>query len=69
MAFYSHDFGSTFPHAFFTVKGRLARGGAAIDTNYGYTPKVVETAILFGGWVAGEIETSLMLAAFGIHPA
>jgi hypothetical protein len=57
VSFYSHDFGSTFPHAFFTVKGQLARGGPAIDTNYGYTPKVVETAIIFGGWVSGEIET------------
>jgi hypothetical protein len=58
VSFYSHDFGSTFPHSFFTVKGQLQRGGPEIDTNYGYTPKVVETAILFGGWVSGEIETS-----------
>lgn len=58
VAFYSHDFGATFPHAFFTVKGKLRRGGPEIDTNYGYTPKVVETAILFGGWVSGEIENS-----------
>ena len=58
ITFYSHDFGTTFPHSFFTVKGRLQRGGPDIDSNYGYTPKVVETAILFGGWVGGEIETS-----------
>lgn len=58
ITFYSHDFGTTFPHAFFTVKGQLQRGGPPIDTNYGYTPKVVETAILFGGWVSGEIENS-----------
>jgi hypothetical protein len=58
ISFYSHDVGmTTFPHSFFTVKGRLQRGGPEIDTNYGYTPKVVETAIMFGGWVGGEIET------------
>jgi hypothetical protein len=58
VTFYSHDFGTTFPHSFFTVKGRLDRGGPEIDTNYGYTPKVVETAILFGGWVGGEMENA-----------
>jgi hypothetical protein len=57
VSFYSHDFGTTFPHSFITIKGQLARGGPPIDTNYGYTPKVVETAIIFGGWVSGEIET------------
>jgi hypothetical protein len=51
VTFYSHDMEAlgmrAFPHAFFTVKGILARGGPAIDTNYGWTPKSTDAA-LFG---------------------
>ncbi len=54
VAFYSHELGSTFPHAFVTVKG-TSETGAAVDTNYGFTAKSVSPAILMGS-VAGEIE-------------
>ncbi len=54
VSFYSHDLGSRFPHAFFTVKGALERGGV-IDANYGFTAKSVTPAILMGP-VAGEVE-------------
>jgi hypothetical protein len=60
ITFYSHDMEAlgmrAFPHAFFTVKGTLARGGAPIDTNYGFTPKSTDAAILMGT-VSGMIET------------
>ena len=52
--FYSHDLGSRFPHAFFTVKGMLDRGGS-VDANYGFTAKSVTPAILMGS-VAGSLE-------------
>ncbi len=56
VSFYSHDLGSSFPHAFFTVKGTLDRGGS-VDANYGFTAKSVTPAILMGS-VAGKIESS-----------
>ena len=55
VAFYSHEFGSSFPHAFVTVKGTPERGGTPIDTNYGFTAKSVTPAILMGP-VAGSVE-------------
>lgn len=55
VTFYSHDFGSSFPHAFFTVEGTPTRGGA-VDSNYGFTAKSVSPAILMGS-VAGEVES------------
>ena len=54
VSFYSHDLGSRFPHAFFTVKGTLDRGGS-VDANYGFTAKSVTPAILMGS-VAGSLE-------------
>ncbi len=56
VAFYSHEFGSTFPHAFFTVQGKTSKG-ELVDTNYGFTAKSVSPAILMGP-VAGMIEIS-----------
>ncbi len=56
VSFYSHDFGSSFPHAFITVKGTLDRGGG-VDANYGFTAKSVTPAILMGS-VIGVVETS-----------
>jgi hypothetical protein len=56
VTFYSHDLGSSFPHAFFTVKGTPDRGGAAVDTNFGFTAKSVSPAILMGS-VVGEVES------------
>lgn len=59
VTFYSHDMEAlgmrAFPHAFFTVKGTLARGGGPIDTNYGFTARSTDAA-LFGS-TQGDIET------------
>ena len=59
VTFYSHDMEAlgmrAFPHAFFTVKGTLSRGGPPIDTNYGFTARSTDAA-LFGS-TQGDIET------------
>ncbi len=55
--FYSHEFGEHFPHAFFTLKGKTVAEGTPVDTNYGFTPKSVTPAILFGS-VAGRLDTA-----------
>jgi hypothetical protein len=59
VTFYSHDMEAlgmrAFPHAFFTVKGVLARGGTPIDTNYGWTPKSTDAALF--GMTQGFVET------------
>lgn len=57
VSFYSHDFGSRFPHAFITVKGHLDGSGQAIDNNFGFTAKNVSPAILMGS-VKGYVQTS-----------
>ncbi len=60
IGFYSHDMEAlgmrAFPHAFFTVKGTLARGGPPIDTNYGFTPRSTDAA-LFSSATQGDVET------------
>jgi hypothetical protein len=56
LTFYSRDFGATFPHAFFAVKGTVADDPTPIDTNFGFTAKTVSPAILMGP-VHGEIVT------------
>lgn len=55
--FYSQEFGESFPHAFFTLKGRPLSGGPAVDTNYGFTPKAITPAILMGS-IAGRLDTA-----------
>ena len=57
ITFYSHDFGSHFPHAFIVLKGDVDSTGEAVDTNYGFTAVNVSPGILFGS-VKGKIETS-----------
>ncbi|WP_438730015.1 hypothetical protein ACR9YC_03705 [Parasphingorhabdus sp. DH2-15] len=57
ITFYSHDFGSSFPHAFIVLKGTVDGTGEVIDTNYGFTAVNVSPGILFGS-VKGKIETS-----------
>ncbi len=57
VAFYSRELGSSFPHAFITVKGTLDRGGEPIDANFGFTAKSVTPALLMGP-VGGKIEKS-----------
>ena len=56
VSFYSHDFGSSFPHTFIVAKGTLDRGGA-VDANYGFTAKSVTPAILMGS-VIGVVEAA-----------
>ncbi|WP_445193495.1 hypothetical protein ACT009_06350 [Sphingomonas sp. Tas61C01] len=55
MTFWSHEFGNTFPHAFFTLRGTPDARGAPIDTSYGFTAKTLTPAILLGT-VAGKLE-------------
>ncbi|WOE76130.1 hypothetical protein [Alterisphingorhabdus coralli] len=57
ITFYSHDFGSSFPHAFVVLKGTLDSTGDKVDINYGFTAVNVSPNILFGS-VKGKIETS-----------
>lgn len=56
VTFYSRELGSSFPHAFFTLKGTLDVDGSAVDTNYGFTAANLSPAILLGP-VRGEVET------------
>jgi hypothetical protein len=54
ISFFSHEFGSNFPHAFITLTGTDDRTGRKIDANYGFTATHVSPAILFGP-VKGEV--------------
>jgi hypothetical protein len=54
ISFYSHEFGSNFPHAFITLEGQDDRTGGKINANYGFTATHVTPAILLGS-VRGEI--------------
>ncbi|WEK42328.1 MAG: hypothetical protein P0Y64_13115 [Candidatus Sphingomonas colombiensis] len=55
ITFWSHELGNHFPHAFFTLRGVPDAGGAPVDLNYGFTPKSISPAILFGA-VKGRID-------------
>ena len=57
VAFYSHELGSSFPHAFIALKGTLQSGGMPVDANFGFTAKSVSPAILMGP-VSGVIESA-----------
>ncbi|MFM9979247.1 MAG: hypothetical protein ACKVOP_14535 [Sphingomonadaceae bacterium] len=57
VSFYSRAETFWFPHAFFTVKGTLERGGPEIDTNYGYTAKSIDAAVLKGA-VDGRMDVA-----------
>lgn len=56
ITFYSHELGSSFPHAFVVVQGVPDRGGPRIEEDYGFTAKSVSPAILMGP-VKGEVVT------------
>ena len=47
VTFYSHEFGSSFPHAFFEMNGTLD-DGTVVDSTFGFTAKNVSPAILWG---------------------
>ncbi|ONF96888.1 hypothetical protein [Sphingomonas jeddahensis] len=55
ITFWSHEFGNHFPHAFFTLRGTPDAGGEPVNLNYGFTPKAISPAILFGP-VPGRID-------------
>jgi len=57
ITFWSHELGNSFPHAFFTLRGVPDAGGAAVDTNYGFTAKSLTPAILMGT-VAGRFDVA-----------
>ena len=48
ITFWSHEFGNSFPHTFFTLRGIPDRGGAPVDVNYGFTARSISPAILMG---------------------
>jgi hypothetical protein len=54
ITFYSHEFGSDFPHAFILLEGTDDRTGEKIDANYGFTATHISPSILFGP-VKGEV--------------
>lgn len=54
ISFYSHEFGSNFPHAFITLEGQDDRSGEKINGNYGFTATHISPAILLGS-VKGEV--------------
>ncbi len=54
--FWSHEFGNSFPHAFFTLRGTPDAGGQPVDLAYGFTARTLSPAILWGT-VAGRLET------------
>ncbi len=54
ITFYSHEFGSSFPHAFISLSGTDDRTGQRIAENYGFTATHISPAILMGS-VTGEV--------------
>lgn len=57
MTFWSHEFGNSFPHAFFGLRGVPDAGGPPVDTYYGFTARSVTPAILMGT-VQGRIDVA-----------
>ena len=53
VSFYSHELGVELPHAFFNIEGTV--GGKPVKGSWGFTPKSVTPAILWGP-VAGRID-------------
>ena len=48
ITFWSHEFGNSFPHTFFALRGAPDAGGGFVDANYGFTARSVTPALLFG---------------------
>ncbi|MBB4155378.1 hypothetical protein GGQ80_003298 [Sphingomonas jinjuensis] len=55
ITFWSHEFGSSFPHAFFTLRGAPDAGGLPVEANIGFTAKAVTPALLMGS-VPGKLD-------------
>ncbi len=66
ITFWSRDFGNTFPHAFFMLRGTPDAGGAPVDAAYGFTARSLTPAILFGN-VAGRVERPKPFYIAGSH--
>ncbi|MDR6789346.1 hypothetical protein J2Y58_002717 [Sphingomonas sp. BE138] len=66
ITFWSRDFGNTFPHAFFMLRGTPDAGGTPVDAAYGFTAKSLTPAILFGN-VAGRVERPKPFYINGSH--
>lgn len=56
VTFYSHEFGSSFPHAFVALEGTLDSDGTPVKENWGFTAVHLSPAILWGS-VKGKIES------------
>ena len=56
VGFYSHELGSSFPHAFVVLDGTLDRDGTRIAEDYGFSAKTISPAILMGR-VKGEVSS------------
>lgn len=54
LTFYSHDFGTEFPHTFVSAEG-VMDDGTAINENFGFTAKHISPRVLLGS-VQGVIE-------------
>lgn len=57
LTFYAKEMGGEFPHGFVRLTGTPDRGGAVVDTAYGFTATAVTPAILFGR-VGGRLEVT-----------
>lgn len=69
IAFYSKDFGSSFPHAFVVLKGTLDETGAPVDASFGFTlRRQVGPSVLMGP-VGGQVisETPAYIAKSDRH--
>lgn len=66
ITFWNRDFGSYFPHAFFTLRGTPDAGGPPIDASYGFTAKSVSPGLLFGN-VGGKVEAAPRSYMEGSH--
>jgi hypothetical protein len=56
LTLYAREIGNEFPHGFVALAGTPDRGGARIESAYGFTAASVTPAILFGS-VRGVLET------------
>lgn len=57
ITFWSHELGSSFPHAFFSLRGVPENGGAAVDSTFGFTARTLSAKLMFGP-VRGKIEAA-----------
>lgn len=66
ITFWSRDFGNSFPHAFFMLRGTPDAGGPPVDASYGFTARSLSPAILFSN-VRGRVERPKPFYMAGSH--